>query len=76
VMPGLGGCELAERLLGMQPELKVLLMSGYTDQSNVLAGGLGPNLHFISKPFGSDVLARKVREMLNGVPSARVATAQ
>jgi signal transduction histidine kinase/CheY-like chemotaxis protein len=67
IMPGISGRELSERLLYAQPQLRVLLMSGYTDQADVLAGGLGPAIHFIGKPFGADALARKVRDVLEGL---------
>jgi PAS domain S-box-containing protein len=63
VMPEMGGGELARRLASERPELPVLFMSGYTDDE-VAQRGLGPEQSFLQKPFTSDVLARKVREVL------------
>jgi nitrogen-specific signal transduction histidine kinase/CheY-like chemotaxis protein len=65
VMPQMSGRELAERLLRMRPQLKVLYMSGYTDDSIVRHGLLDAKLNFIQKPFDSAAAARKVREVLD-----------
>ncbi len=67
VMPHLSGPELARRLVQAQPGLKVLCMSGYTDDSVVRHGVLAASLAYIQKPFTPDALARKVREVLEGV---------
>jgi two-component system cell cycle sensor histidine kinase/response regulator CckA len=64
VMPGMSGRELAERLAFTQPELKVLYMSGYTDNVIVHHGILKSGIAFLQKPFTRDVLARKLREVL------------
>ncbi|MGD0485315.1 MAG: ATP-binding protein [Gemmatimonadales bacterium] len=66
VMPGLSGRVLAERLVAQRPGLRVLYMSGYTDDAIGLDGVLEPGLHYLQKPFAPDVLARKVREVLDG----------
>ena len=66
VMPGRSGRELCEQLVAKRPELKVLYMSGYTDDAIVHHGVLDPGTPFISKPFDPDDLARKVREVLGG----------
>ncbi|HET98152.1 MAG TPA: transporter substrate-binding domain-containing protein [Desulfurivibrio alkaliphilus] len=65
VMPGMNGRELAEKLLGRYPNLKVLYMSGYT--ANVIAhrGVLDEGVHFIPKPFAEQELAVKVRLVLD-----------
>jgi two-component system cell cycle sensor histidine kinase/response regulator CckA len=63
VMPEMGGGELARRLAGERPEVPVLFMSGYTDDE-VAQRGLGAEQGFLQKPFTSDGLARKVREVL------------
>ena len=65
IMPTMNGRELHEKLLELKPGLKVLFMSGYTE--NVIAhhGVLGEDTQFIQKPFTIDVLAHKVREVLD-----------
>jgi two-component system, cell cycle sensor histidine kinase and response regulator CckA len=64
VMPGMTGRELAEEVVQLRPEMKVLLMSGYADEISK-AGFLHPGLHFIEKPFTSNALALKIREVLD-----------
>jgi len=65
VMPSMSGHELVRRLTQKKPHLRVLYMSGYTD--NVIASGgvLEPGLAFLQKPFAPAVLAQKVREVLD-----------
>ena len=65
VMPGMHGREVALLLEPMHPETKVLYVSGYPDASIVRQGLLEPGLAFLQKPFGAEVLARKVREVLD-----------
>ena len=65
VMPGMSGRELAERLMSMHPELKVLYMSGYTDNTIAHHGVLEDGIEFIQKPFTVDGLIRKVRKVLD-----------
>jgi two-component system cell cycle sensor histidine kinase/response regulator CckA len=65
VMPGMSGRELAEYLSPLRREMKVLYMSGYTDDAIVHQGVLGKETNFIQKPFSLDDLARKVREVLD-----------
>jgi two-component system, cell cycle sensor histidine kinase and response regulator CckA len=65
VMPRMSGRVLAHELLGMQPTLKVLYMSGYTDDAIVHHGVLDAGTHFLSKPFSADDLTQKVREVLD-----------
>jgi two-component system, cell cycle sensor histidine kinase and response regulator CckA len=65
VMPGLGGRELAQRMKALRPEIKVLYMSGYTDDAVVRHGVLTEQVAFLQKPFSLDTLARKVRAELD-----------
>ncbi|HMC60197.1 MAG TPA: response regulator, partial [Candidatus Solibacter sp.] len=64
VMPELGGRELAERILTMRPDIKVLFMSGHT-QDVILKEGVKAGTPFLQKPFGPTGLAHKVREVLD-----------
>jgi PAS domain S-box-containing protein len=65
VMPGMGGPELIERLRQVRQDFKVLYMSGYTDESDVHHEVLGGELKIVQKPFSMDVLARRVRKLLD-----------
>jgi two-component system cell cycle sensor histidine kinase/response regulator CckA len=71
VMPGISGRELAKRLTGRYPHLRVLYMSGYT--YNVIAqdGTLEEGISFLQKPFTPQVLTQKVREALDRPVSAK-----
>lgn len=64
VMPGMGGRVLAERLLNLHPEMKVLFISGYTDDAVVRHGILHEHVNFLQKPFSPNALAHQVREVL------------
>jgi CheY-like chemotaxis protein len=65
VMPGMSGRELAERLRLSRPEIRILYMSGYTDDAVVIHGVLSEDMAFLQKPFSVENLARKVREVLD-----------
>jgi DNA-binding response OmpR family regulator len=64
VMPGMGGRELAKRLMGLRSQLGVLYLSGYTEDAIVNHGALDPGTAFLQKPFTLQKLAQKVREVL------------
>jgi PAS domain S-box-containing protein len=59
------GKEIADKLQKLRPRLKVLYMSGYTDEAIVHHGVLDENVEFIQKPFTPAALSRKVREVLD-----------
>jgi len=65
VMPQMSGPELAKRLEGSRPEMKVLCMSGYTDDSIVRHGVLEAHLAYLQKPITPDSLTTRVREVLD-----------
>ena len=56
---------LADQLAARWPGVRVLYMSGYTDDAIVRHGMLEPGLAYLQKPFRPDALVRKVREVLN-----------
>ena len=69
VMPDMGGRELATRLTDRQPDLPVLFMSGYDPEAVFGDGLLESGLPFLSKPFDSEMLAARVRALLDGRPA-------
>jgi two-component system, cell cycle sensor histidine kinase and response regulator CckA len=69
IIPGMNGAQLATHLSALRPEMKVLYVSGYTDDTIVRHGVLDPGLAFLQKPFSPKQLARKVSEVLAGVPA-------
>jgi PAS domain S-box-containing protein len=64
VMPNMSGRELAEQLKGLRPGIKVLFMSGYTDDAVTRDGFLNKGAEFIQKPFSAEELAAKIRAVL------------
>ncbi len=67
VMPGMSGAETAKEIKAKYPEIKVLFMSGYTEDVIVHQGVLDPEVAFVQKPVASQILVRKVREVLDGL---------
>ena len=66
VMPTMSGADLARRLAAVRLEMKVLFVSGYTDDAIVHHGVLEPGTAFLEKPFNPEQLVRRVREVLSG----------
>ena len=69
VMPELSGRDLVRELRTVKPDLKVLYMSGYTDDAVLRQGMLEPGAAFIQKPFRPDDLARRIRDLLDAPPA-------
>jgi two-component system cell cycle sensor histidine kinase/response regulator CckA len=65
IMPQMNGRELAERLAKVRPEMKVLYMSGYTDRAVINHGILDSGIAYVQKPLVPELLARRVREVID-----------
>jgi CheY-like chemotaxis protein len=65
IMPGMNGRELSRRLLAAYPDLRLLILSGYTDDLVFRQGMLEPGTAFLQKPFEGDDLLRKARKLLD-----------
>jgi CheY-like chemotaxis protein len=70
VMPRMGGRELTEILTRTRPEMRVLLMSGYTDETS-MHSPTEPHHTLLHKPFSPSLLSKKVRELLDGAAENR-----
>lgn len=69
VMPELNGLQLAEILRSSQPEIKVLFMSGYDEESSVVSGLEGMKGQLLHKPFSADELTQRVHAAVPRQPS-------
>jgi two-component system, cell cycle sensor histidine kinase and response regulator CckA len=65
VMPGMNGPQLAQAIKESHPEIKVLFLSGFTDEILAAQGLLEKGPPFLKKPYGPDELTQKVREVLS-----------
>jgi two-component system cell cycle sensor histidine kinase/response regulator CckA len=63
-MPGIGGRELGETIARCWSQIRVLYMSGFAEKRMLTEGAIDPSVPFIQKPFTSEQLGRKVRELL------------
>ena len=75
VMPEMGGRELGQRMSLVVPGLPVLYMSGYTGEDVVRRGLLEAGSPFLQKPFSTEALGQKVREMLDALAASHPPTA-
>ena len=66
VMPGMNGKVLRDKIVRLRPEIRVIFMSGYTDDVIAHHGILDPDIHFLQKPFSVNTLTGMVREVLDG----------
>ena len=72
IMPGMNGRELAQRITSSRPAMKVLFMSGYTENAIGHNGLLEPGLNLLQKPFSLPALKTRVRELLDTQPPQEV----
>ena len=66
IMPGLNGRQVADALRAVRPAVKVLYMSGYSDQVLAQRGCLAPGIELLEKPFPKERLARRLRSVIQG----------
>ena len=65
-LPGnLNGRQVADAARALRPELKVLFITGYAENAIIGGGHLEPGMHVMTKPFGMDALAAKIRELMS-----------
>lgn len=69
VMPVMNGQKLSEQVIALRPGIKVLFMSGYTDDVILHRGVLEPGFALVEKPLTPVALNRKVRQVLDGAPA-------
>jgi FixJ family two-component response regulator len=71
IMPGMSGRELATNVTARRPGIRVLFMSGYTDNVITTGGMLETGIAFLQKPFSPTILVTKVREVLTSAPASK-----
>ena len=64
IMPGMSGKDLSEKILKIIPKIKIIFMSGYTDDAIVKHGVLEEGINFIQKPFTPHQLIKIIKEVL------------
>jgi two-component system cell cycle sensor histidine kinase/response regulator CckA len=72
VMPGMNGPQVAEKVVGLNPEIKVLFMSGYSDLGNQQRSFFGRDRRLLQKPYKLPELARAIREVLETNPEVEL----
>jgi two-component system, cell cycle sensor histidine kinase and response regulator CckA len=72
VMPGMTGRQLADRLAALRPEIRILYISGHTDDEIIRRGVLQQGTGFLAKPFTADALTGKIRELLDAPAEERM----
>ena len=70
-LPGLNGRQVADAARVVRPDLKVLFMTGYAENAALASGFLEPGMAMITKPFAMDVLANRIREIVEERPGGR-----
>jgi two-component system cell cycle sensor histidine kinase/response regulator CckA len=65
VMPGMSGYELVERARPLRPEMRILYVSGYSEEAIIRQGQLTENIELLAKPFTPGVLTAKIRQLLD-----------
>ncbi|MEO5586616.1 MAG: PAS domain-containing protein [Novosphingobium sp.] len=65
-LPGLNGRQMTDAARVLRPDLKVLFMTGYAENAALASGFLEPGMAMVTKPFAMDVLARRIREIIEG----------
>ena len=71
VMPGISGPDLARRLMQESPKMRILYVSGYTDDAEALRGALVGGTPLLQKPFTPSRLAERIRAILDSKPGDR-----
>jgi two-component system, cell cycle sensor histidine kinase and response regulator CckA len=66
ILPGINGRVLAEKIVCSRPRIKVLYVSGYTDDTIVRQGIMNEEVAFLQKPYTREALSTRVREILDG----------